>query len=561
MKISIIATSDAIHKLPDNGRERNRSTMKRIAVLSILLASAILTACSKNTPVTESTPVSTSAAASPTTESAMGNIGGFSSMGGEPTSSTTSTPKVTYTVQKGTIEDILDFNAQVAPVEYPMAFDQDGVIKAISVQPGQSVKKGDPIVQLDMEDLLAQLTQAKLATDQAQSSITKATKLGELEIKKAELDLETAQQALDQAKAPPTSITIAQAQSNVRAAQANLDTTRNNASQAKNKAKSDMDNAVSQLQAIQVNYSKAVGQLQTAQGTDAKDLQQKVDDLIKQLHDAEAAVNAAVINYDTARNNEIALVNDAEARLDLAKAQLNDLLDGPDPYVVAEKERAVRSAEIALEQARQNNQSDPALISAIETGRLQTKQIEEAIAARKLYAPIDGDIATIEVSVGDPIQSGTTVVTLIDRSRLELVATSSEMLSDGRSELPTLTVGKEVEISFSRYPNKTFKGTVSLTPAANVDSPNGNGSYHFFFDAQGLDLTPGDIATIKILLSRKYDTLYLPPKAIRTVRGQSSVMLRTGESESRVEVLIGLSTPDKVEILSGVKEGDIIVGE
>ncbi|NTW03460.1 MAG: biotin/lipoyl-binding protein, partial [Oscillochloris sp.] len=408
--------------------------MKRITALSICLAALVLTGCSKGTPTSASTPAPTTVTTSP----AGSSLGGVSSIG-EPTTSTTGTPVTTYTVQRGTIEDILQFSGQIAPVQYPMSFAQDGVIQKIFVKPGQTIKEGDLIAQLDIQDLESQIVQAQLTLQQAQQAINQATQLSLLEVKQAEIALEAAQQDLEKTKEPPSAVEITQAQSAVREAQANLDTTRNNASQAKNQAKADMDKAVVELQNLQEQYSAALLKLQQAEGDVAKELQQQVADLQKQMLAAEAAVASAVINYDTARNNERASVSDAEAKLDLAKAQLTALLKGADKFVIAEKERAVRSAEIALEQARQRAQPDPSLKNAVESGRLQIKQLEEQVAARQLIAPISGDIVTINVSIGDPITIGSPILTILDRSRLEIVTNSADMLTEDRTSLPQLT--------------------------------------------------------------------------------------------------------------------------
>ncbi|EFO82131.1 hypothetical protein OSCT_0054 [Oscillochloris trichoides DG-6] len=527
--------------------------MQRHIILSMCLAGVLLAGCARSTPV----PVATTApaTAAPTV--------GFVEPTTEP--SPTPIPRPTYTVQRGTIEDILRFTGQVSAVQYPMTFTQDGIIEKIFVRPGQIIKQGDLIAQLNIEDLQAQLTDAKLNLAQAQRTITQATQAGQLEVRQAELLVEAAQQDLAQAKQPPTALVVAQAQTAVREAQANLDTTKNNYSQAKNQAKSDMERAVANLQTIQEQYGAAVTQLQKAKGDEAKELQAKVDDLKRQMAEAEAAVATAVINYDTARNNEVAAVSDAEAKLDLARAQLNDVLKGPDQFVIAEKERAVRSAEIALAQARQRIQVDPALTTSVESFRNQIKNIEEQIAARQLTAPISGEIVEINVSVGEPVQVGMPVITIFDESRLEIMAETSDMLTDGRTSLPQFNPRQTITITFDRYPGKSFEGSISLAPVPSIDleleGETPTGTYHFVFDTQGQSFASGDIAEISILLSRRTNALYLPPEAIRTSRSRSTVVVDRGGTEETVEIKTGLVTPDKVEILSGLREGEVVFGE
>jgi multidrug efflux pump subunit AcrA (membrane-fusion protein) len=74
-----------------------------------------------------------------------------------------------------------------------------------------------------------------------------------------------------------------------------------------------------------------------------------------------------------------------------------------------------------------------------------------------------------------------------------------------------------------------------------------------------LSFDPGDQASISIVLGRKTNALYLPPAAIRTVRDRSTVTTHIGDKDKSVDVVIGIVTPDKIEIISGLKEGDVVL--
>jgi multidrug efflux pump subunit AcrA (membrane-fusion protein) len=126
--------------------------------------------------------------------------------------------------------------------------------------------------------------------------------------------------------------------------------------------------------------------------------------------------------------------------------------------------------------------------------------------------------------------------------------------------LPQLALNQPVEISFARYKDKAFNGTISKVPAAPASGTTATDTtYNFAFDAQSLSFDPGDQAEIKITLGRKADALYLPPQAVRTLRDRSSVTVRTSDQDKRVDVVIGIVTPDKIEIISGLKEGDVVL--
>jgi multidrug resistance efflux pump len=532
--------------------------MSRRAAPILLAVLLLLSACSQQAPVAATTPQPVATTA-PTAASQLGGLGA-----GVPTAQPTSPAKAapTYTVQRGTIENTLAFSAQVAPAQASMSFTQDGVLVKLYVRPGQALKAGDLVAQLDLGELESQLREATLAAEQARRALGQAAQASQLEVQQAQLLLDAAQIDLAKIKAPPTPLALAQAQVAVRQAQSNLDTVRNNASQAKNQAKQTMEKAIIDLQALKDQRAESVAKLAKAKAsTDQKDLKDKIEKLDAAIRDGAAAVSRAAIDFDTARNNEVAEVNDAQAKLDLARAELDALLRGADQFAVAEKERAVRAAELGVAQARQRGTPDPALTSAVESGRLRIEQLNEQIAARQLYAPIGGEIASIAIKPGDPVQIGSPVITLIDRSRLELVASGSDLLADGRTALPQISPSQQIAITFSRYPNQSFSGALSQAPDSASAGAAADSRYAFSFDPQGRSFDPGDLATLSLSLGRKYDALYLPLKAVRLTRDRASVILRANGEDKRTDVIVGITTADKVEILSGLKEGDLVVGE
>jgi HlyD family secretion protein len=525
-------------------------------LLIIVIATTLLAACSQATPPP---PVATpEAAASAVPTSSISGVGGFEGVAtSEPTVEPTPAPVKTYTVRRDTIEDIVTIAGQIAPVQNTMSFTQDGVITEVYVQPGQMINKGDLVAELDLGDLSSQLRQAQLTAQQDQASFDRAAQASQLAVQQAELDLEAARQDLEEARQPAKPVDIAQAQTDVRQSQNNLDKVRNDASQAKNQAKQTMEEAIRNLQALQDQHALAKSQLDKAKDDQAKALQDEIKNLEAQIRAAEIAVQRAVIDYDTARNNEVALVKEAEAIVELSQARLDALLRGPDPYDVAEKEREVRRAQLGVTQARQGSAPDPALVRSVQSGQLAIAEIEEQIAKRRLYAPFSGEVAVINANLGQPVQPGEAVVTLVDLMALEIVADTG--VDTGREFPPRLSNGQPVEIRFSRYPNETFSGTVSQAPGNISVDPNASTVFRVSFDGQGKELSIGDGADLRIVLGRKYDALWLPPEAVRTTRDRTFVTMRIDGDERRVDIATGIITADKVEILSGLQEGDEVI--
>ena len=81
-------------------------------------------------------------------------------------------------------------------------------------------------------------------------------------------------------------------------------------------------------------------------------------------------------------------------------------------------------------------------------------------------------------------------------------------------------------------------------------------------DNKGFTLVPGDtIAKVKIILERHENVLWLPPEAIRTFGERTFVVLREADQERRVTVVTGIHSDQQVEIIKGLRLGDVVVGQ
>ncbi|KAB8141163.1 HlyD family efflux transporter periplasmic adaptor subunit [Chloroflexia bacterium SDU3-3] len=286
--------------------------------------------------------------------------------------------------------------SKVVPVRSAsLSLTNAGVVAAVLVNEGDTVKAGQVLVKLDDQHQKAKLATAQAQLAQAQASYDKLLAGARpQEIAAAEAQLRQAQAQLRQArssvsandlKAAEEQVTQAQEQlarlsagakdTDLRAAQAQLaqaqadqTTQRDQLSSAKTRAKSQLDQAASSLVQAQAAYSTAKWNWEhvEAHGTDpvspsttdasGKTKSNKLNDVQKQqyrdtltqtetaLHNAEQAVAQAQVAYETAAQNEVSGNRSAEEVVAAYQASLDKVRAGADADALASARAQLASA-------------------------------------------------------------------------------------------------------------------------------------------------------------------------------------------------------------------------
>jgi HlyD family secretion protein len=531
--------------------------LRKIAPLA-LGATLLLGACARaEVPVAP-----TSAAVAPTSSSgfpgALPTVAPISTQAAGQATAIPALPRPTFTVQRGTVESQLDLVGRVVQVQQDLAFLEDGVISSVAVERGAQVEAGQLLAELELGDLQDQLRQAQTIAQQDRIALEQSVQAGTIEVRRATIDLETARGALAQAREAARPEQLARARATLETAKADLATTRNNASAEKNETLRQMNLAVQSLEVARGRLADA----RARYSADASDSNRAellaAEDAVR---NGESEVSRATIAYDTARGNEVAAVQRAEAAVGAAEAELAALLRLPDPYAVAEAERGVQRAQNALEAARQRAKPDPELQKRVAADDLEVQRIERLIEGRRLYAPLSGQVGYIEVRPGSPARAGTPVMSIVDPSRSEIVAEFDLSSAAGRSATD-IVVGQPVTISFARFPGKSFTGEVTRLPGSGADgNPTAVSTYSISFDPAGESIPVGEPAELRVVLGRVENALWLPAEAIRYNRERPFVVVKQGDEERRVDVTLGLSGTERVEIIAGLNENDVVLGE
>jgi RND family efflux transporter MFP subunit len=406
----------------------------------------------------------------------------------------------TYTVQRGPVVDSLTFTGRVSPVsEVELYFRIDGRVLEVHVARGDRVQAGDLLAELDVAALHRQLLQAELAVETSMTDLDSAEAELAHNLARAQLNLKLEQIALEKLKNYDTRLDLAVVEAELE--QATLD-----------------------LQQAQSNYDAVAHFPNIGMRPEAQALQQTTmaHARAKAAHE-QASQQIAQRSYD---------IQAQQRRVDLSRLEVERLQAGVDPRL----EQAVAKAEL-------------------EVADLQA-QIRDAL----ILAPIDGEVAAVSTASGKAVEGFKPVIVVADPSELEVTA---ELSAD---EMRKLSEGQVATLAPVEFPGQELPGTVRSLPypygsggsATDLDEEDRN--THLEVDLDDLEVEPGDLVRVTVVLERKEDALWLPPAAIRSFEGRRFVVVQEGAGERRVDVTLGIESDDRVEIVTGLEEGQVVVG-
>jgi RND family efflux transporter MFP subunit len=252
------------------------------------------------------------------------------------------------------------------------------------------------------------------------------------------------------------------------------------------------------------------------------------------LNKAERAWERAKLDLDTAKQNADKAVLDAQKNL----VEVQDALANMtvDPLEVALKQSNLDSAKATLDDALQ--------------------QLESAKEGYPVVALFDGVVAEVDVAPGDDVNANTVVLKLVDPSVFEVSASVDEI------DVSQVQQGQEAAISLDALSDVELSGKVSSISAF-ANSQSGVVSYSVTIMVtnipSGVQLREGMSATATVTNQLATDVLLVPTRAISGTSSNPVVtVMVNGEPEVRA-VKLGASDDTSTEIVSGLKEGDVVV--
>lgn len=247
-------------------------------------------------------------------------------------------------------------------------------------------------------------------------------------------------------------------------------------------------------------------------------------------------------------------VQEAEASLVQAQAQERNSRNSYERVQALYENRNASKQD--LDAARAAYESARAQVGTIEK-RLELARLQ--VSYTRLEAPFAGSVAQVHVDINENVASGTPVVTLTAGGRPEVVVSVPEML------IAQVTPGSSADVTCDAAPGVTFGATVSEVGVASTGFAT-TFPVTVRLDEAAEQIRPGMAAEVSFVFESvsTVERMVVPAVAVGEDRiGRFVFVIEPADDgfgvARRRPVTVGDLTPDGLEILEGVTEGELVV--
>ncbi|HLF91518.1 MAG TPA: efflux RND transporter periplasmic adaptor subunit [Anaerolineales bacterium] len=243
-------------------------------------------------------------------------------------------------------------------------------------------------------------------------------------------------------------------------------------------------------------------------------------------------------------------LNLAQAQLDEAQRNWNDLLEGPDPVMIAYLEAQLADAQREYEEIK--NGPDPEDIAAAEA-RVAAAQATLDLA--RLTAPFSATVTDIQIKEGDQVIPNQIAFQLDALSALLIDVEVSEI------DINRLEVGQPVVLIFDAILGKEYEGVIQdVGLVGNLTQGAVKFDLVVRISNPDEDVKPGMTAAVNVVVHQLDEVLLVPNQAVRLREGQQVVYILKNDNLVPANIALGASSDIYSEVLDGdLKVGDLIV--
>lgn len=309
--------------------------------------------------------------------------------------------------------------------------------------------------------------------------------------------------------------------------------------------------------------------------------QSQIDSLKSAIQSDQTNINSKITSV-LSQEQSIRQANDSytssQNAYNKAVLALEKLQRPADASQVATAEEKVREAQASLDKLKsgtsaidlklaQNSVSQR--ISALTSAQNKLADAQAALVDYSVIAPFDGVVGSIAVQPNVDVSAGGTAVTMITNQKIATIALNEV-------DVAKVAVGQKATLTFDAIDGLSITGEVAeVSPLASVSQGVVSYNVEIAFDSQDDRVKSGMSVSTSIITEVKADVLTVPNSAIKSQGDQRYVqmlnttstqagadgLIATEQTPTRVVVEIGVTNDSLTEIISGLKEGDLIISQ
>lgn len=177
--------------------------------------------------------------------------------------------------------------------------------------------------------------------------------------------------------------------------------------------------------------------------------------------------------------------------------------------------------------------------------------IKAQIAKTEIRAPFSGKIGLRQVSEGSFVNSSTSIASMQQTEQLKIDFTLPEKYST------ILAVGDTVHFGVESSTEECVAKVFAIEPR--IDEQTRNILVRAIYNNANNTIFPGSFARVELIANKKLSAFMIPTEAvIPELKGKKVYLLKSGKAiPAKVET--GTRTDERIEITSGISEGDTVI--
>ena len=183
---------------------------------------------------------------------------------------------------------------------------------------------------------------------------------------------------------------------------------------------------------------------------------------------------------------------------------------------------------------------------------VQSRLIGDPPPTVAVSSPIEGVIDARNVSLGQAVEPNTVLFHISNRKTMLVIAKVYE------EDLEKVKVGQEADIHVLSYPNRIFRGKVTLIEP-NLDPLTRTVNVQITLRNDSNLLKPGMFVEAKCILSLDNKALIVPNEALIDIAGSRFVFIKDKDCYKQQKVTLGVKNNKDSQVISGLNQEDEVV--